>query len=67
MGAPRPHRTTNTVLHVVRGELVYTPVFVALILFPGPLWLRGLMVLMALLQSTHHTVSFMEQNRYRRR
>lgn len=35
--------------HVLRGELVYSPVFVALALFPGPLWLRGLMVLMALL------------------
>lgn len=54
-------------LHVVRGELVYTPVFVALILFPGPLWLRGRMVLMALLLSTYYTVSFVEQNRYRRR
>lgn len=52
--------------HMLRGGLVYLPVVVVLALFPGPLWLRGLMVLMALLLSTFYIVAFMDQNRHRR-
>ncbi len=56
----------HAVREVLRTELLYTPVFVVFLLFPGPLWLRGLMVLLGLLLSTFYAVAFLEQNRHRR-
>ncbi|WP_127784525.1 DUF5313 family protein [Rhodococcus sp. X156] len=52
--------------HVLRSELAYSPIFVVFLLFPGPFWVRALMVLLALLLSTFYTVSYMDQNRARR-
>lgn len=77
LGRPLPHELRDWVRqdlagpraalrHVLRTELLYLPVFVAFLLFPGPLWVRGLMMLMGLLLSTFYTVAFMAQNRYRR-
>lgn len=59
----RPH---SGLRQVVRGELVYSPAFVALALFPGALWVRFLMVLLGVLLSAFYGAAFLEQNRHRR-
>lgn len=52
--------------HVVRGIVPFTPLFAAFLLFPGELWLRGAMVLLALLLAMFYTVAFMPMNRAHR-
>ncbi|WP_174188117.1 DUF5313 family protein [Nocardia barduliensis] len=52
--------------HVVRGMVPFTPLFAAFLLFPGELWLRGAMVLLALLLALFYTVAFMPMNRAHR-
>ncbi|MBF6168082.1 DUF5313 family protein [Streptomyces gardneri] len=52
--------------HVLRGMVPFTPLFAALLLFPGELWLRGAMVLLALLLALFYTVAFMPMNRAHR-
>ncbi|WP_072803418.1 DUF5313 family protein [Rhodococcoides yunnanense] len=53
--------------HLIRGLLPFTPIFVAfLVLFPGPLWLRGAMVLLSVLLALFYTLAFMDLNRARR-
>lgn len=59
----RPH---SAVRQVIRGELVYSPAFLVLALFPGALWIRFLMVLLGVLLSSFYSASFLEQNRHRR-
>ncbi|WP_067803005.1 DUF5313 family protein [Nocardia beijingensis] len=52
--------------HVLRGIVPFTPLFAAFLLFPGELWLRGAMVLLALLLALFYTVAFMPMNRAHR-
>ncbi|MFC8532192.1 DUF5313 family protein [Nocardia sp. NPDC057227] len=52
--------------HVLRGMVPFTPLFAAFLLFPGELWLRGSMVLLALLLALFYTVAFMPMNRAHR-
>ncbi|UGT60259.1 DUF5313 family protein [Nocardia asteroides] len=52
--------------HVLRGIVPFTPLFAAFLLFPGELWLRGSMVLLALLLALFYTVAFMPMNRAHR-
>ncbi|RRQ26565.1 hypothetical protein DK926_17320 [Rhodococcus sp. Eu-32] len=53
--------------HLFRSLLPFTPIFVGfLVLFPGPLWLRGAMVLLSVLLALFYTAAFMELNRARR-
>lgn len=52
--------------HVLRGMVPFTPLFAAFLLFPGELWLRGAMVLLALLLALFYTVAFMPMNRAHR-
>ncbi|MGK8489768.1 DUF5313 family protein [Nocardia asiatica] len=55
-----------TVRHILRGMVPFTPLFAAFLLFPGELWLRGAMVLLALLLALFYTVAFMPMNRAHR-
>ncbi|AWK74478.1 DUF5313 family protein [Rhodococcus oxybenzonivorans] len=52
--------------HLVRSMVPFIPVFAAFLLFPGPLWLRGSMILLGLLLALFYAVSYMAQNRARR-
>ncbi|MEU7768267.1 DUF5313 family protein [Nocardia sp. NPDC049190] len=52
--------------HVLRGLVPFTPLFLAFLLFPGELWLRGAMVLLALLLALFYTIAFMPMNRAHR-
>ncbi|MGY5309013.1 DUF5313 family protein [Nocardia gipuzkoensis] len=52
--------------HISRGMVPFTPLFAAFLLFPGELWLRGAMVLLALLLALFYTVAFMPMNRAHR-
>lgn len=52
--------------HVLRGIVPFTPLFAAFLLLPGELWLRGAMVLLALLLALFYTVAFMPMNRAHR-
>ncbi|MEV6325159.1 DUF5313 family protein [Nocardia sp. NPDC051787] len=52
--------------HVVRGLVPFTPLFAAFLLFPGELWLRGAMVLLALLLALFYTIAYMPMNRAHR-
>jgi hypothetical protein len=52
--------------HLLRGLVPFTPLFAAFLLFPGELWLRGAMVLLALLLALFYTVAFMPMNRAHR-
>ncbi|ASF09709.1 hypothetical protein NBRGN_081_00790 [Nocardia brasiliensis NBRC 14402] len=52
--------------HLVRGLIPFTPLFAVFLLFPGELWLRGSMVLLALLLALFYTVAFMPMNRAHR-
>lgn len=52
--------------HVLRGLVPFTPLYAAFLLFPGELWLRGAMVLLALLLALFYTVAFMPMNRAHR-
>lgn len=52
--------------HLVRGMVPFTPLFVVFLLFPGPLWLRGAMVLLALLLALFYCAAFMPMNRAHR-
>lgn len=57
------HATTR---HIVRGMIPFTPLFVVFLLFPGELWLRGSMVLLAVLLALFYTAAFMPMNRAHR-
>ncbi|BDU02094.1 DUF5313 family protein [Nocardia sputorum] len=52
--------------HVLRGMVPFTPLFAAFLLFPGELWLRGAMILLALLLALFYTVAYMPMNRAHR-
>lgn len=52
--------------HLVRGVVPFVPIFVVFMLFPGPLWLRGLMVLLGASLAMFFSAAYMEQNRRRR-
>ncbi|MEV6254876.1 DUF5313 family protein [Nocardia sp. NPDC051911] len=52
--------------HVLRGLVPFTPLFAVFLLFPGELWLRGAMVLLALLLALFYTIAFMPMNRAHR-
>ncbi|UZJ26461.1 DUF5313 domain-containing protein [Rhodococcus antarcticus] len=54
------------VRHLLRSQVIYVPVFVLLLLLPGPFWLAFLSFLLALLLSLTYAVIYMEQNRVRR-
>jgi len=58
-----PHGSAR---HLARTQLAYSPIYIVFLSFPGPLWIRGLMVLLALLLSTFYTVAYMDQNISRR-
>ena len=44
----------------------FLPIYAVFMFFPGELWLRGAMVLLAVLLSVFFTASYMEENRQRR-
>ncbi|QBJ98629.1 hypothetical protein ERC79_09240 [Rhodococcus sp. ABRD24] len=52
--------------HMIRSMVPFIPVFAAFFLFPGPLWLRGSMVLLGVLLALFFSAAYMEQNRRRR-
>ncbi|ONM47574.1 DUF5313 family protein [Nocardia donostiensis] len=52
--------------HMVRGMVPLTPIFAAFLLFPGPLWLRGAMILLAVLLGLFYCVAYMPMNREHR-
>ncbi|NMM92523.1 hypothetical protein B2J88_51265 [Rhodococcus sp. SRB_17] len=52
--------------HLIRSMVPFVPVFVTFLLFPGPLALRGSMVLLGVLLALFYSVSYMAQNRSRR-
>ncbi|WP_327145954.1 DUF5313 family protein [Nocardia sp. NBC_01327] len=50
--------------HLVRGMVPFLPIFaVFLLLFPGPLWLRGAMSLLALILALFYCAAYMAPNR----
>ncbi|MBF6214118.1 DUF5313 family protein [Nocardia puris] len=52
--------------HIVRGLLPFTPLFAIFLLFPGELWLRASMVLLAVLLALFYIVAYMPMNRAHR-
>ncbi|MCJ0950424.1 DUF5313 domain-containing protein [Rhodococcus sp. ARC_M8] len=54
------------VRHLIRGQVPFLPIYAVFMFFPGELWLRGSMVLLAVLLSLFFTASYMEENRQRR-
>ncbi|BAH50241.1 DUF5313 family protein [Rhodococcus opacus] len=52
--------------HLVRSMVPFLPVFAAFFLFPGPVWLRGAMVLLGVFLALFYSVAYMAQNRSRR-
>ncbi|WP_027502609.1 DUF5313 family protein [Rhodococcus sp. UNC363MFTsu5.1] len=54
------------VRHLVRAMVPFLPLFAIFMLFPGPLWLRGSMVLLGILLALFYSVVYIHQNRARR-
>ncbi|MFC4604078.1 DUF5313 family protein [Rhodococcus kronopolitis] len=54
------------VRHLVRAMVPFLPLFAIFMLFPGPLWLRGSMVLLGVLLALFYSVVYIHQNRARR-
>lgn len=54
------------VRHLIRAMVPFLPLFVIFMLFPGPLWLRGSMVLLGVLLALFYSVVYIHQNRARR-
>ncbi|MGB3773527.1 MAG: DUF5313 family protein [Rhodococcus sp. (in: high G+C Gram-positive bacteria)] len=52
--------------HLVRSMVPFLPIFAAFLLFPGELWLRGAMILLAVLLAVFYAAAYMEPNRRRR-
>ena len=52
--------------HMIRSMVPFIPIFAAFFLFPGPVWLRGSMVLLGLFLALFFAAAYMEQNRQRR-
>ncbi|WP_430334401.1 DUF5313 family protein [Rhodococcus sp. ACT016] len=52
--------------HMIRSMVPFIPIFAAFFLFPGPVWLRGSMVLLGLFLALFYSAAYMEQNRSRR-
>ncbi|AXK88724.1 DUF5313 family protein [Nocardia farcinica] len=52
--------------HLIRGLVPFTPLFAVFLMFPGELWLRGSMVLLAVLLALFYTAAFMPMNRAHR-
>ncbi|MEV6771706.1 DUF5313 family protein [Nocardia sp. NPDC051030] len=50
----------------MRGLFPMTPIFAAFLLFPGELWLRGAMILLAFLLAVFYIVAYMPMNRAHR-
>lgn len=54
------------VRHLVRGMVPFLPIFAAGFLLPGPLALRGAVVLLGMLLALFFSAAYMEPNRKRR-
>jgi len=54
------------VRHLLRQQVPFIPLYVAFLLFPGPLWLRASMVLLGVSLAVFYSVGYMHQNRARR-
>lgn len=54
------------VRHLVRAQVPFLPLYAAFMLFPGPLWLRGAMVLLGVSLAVFYSVVYIHQNRARR-
>lgn len=52
--------------HIIRSEVLYVPVFIALLLLPGPFYIAFLSFLLSFLLSVIYSIIYMEQNRMRR-
>lgn len=52
--------------HLVRGMVPLTPIFAVFLLFPGELWLRGAMILLAVLLGLFYCAAYMPMNRAHR-
>lgn len=58
---------TATPRHFLRSQFCFVPVYLVLFFaFPGPLWVRGLMVLLSMLLAFIFALAYMDQNRVRR-
>ncbi|MFI9504410.1 DUF5313 family protein [Nocardia sp. NPDC052566] len=49
--------------HLIRGMVPFTPLFAAFLMFPGALWLRGAMTLLALILALFYCAAYMSLNR----
>lgn len=54
------------VRHVLRYQLLFTPIYAAFLALPGPLYVRVLMILLSVLLGGFYTLSYMVPNRRRR-
>lgn len=54
------------VRHLIRQQAPFIPLYIAFLLFPGPLWLRASMVLLGMSLATFYSVVYIHQNRARR-
>lgn len=52
--------------HLVRNQLLFSPIYVVFLLFPGELYIRVLMVLLAAILGLTYNVIYQPQNRERR-
>jgi len=52
--------------HLVRGLFPLLPIFAVFLLFPGELWIRGAMILLAVLLALFYIVAYMPMNRAHR-
>ncbi|MRH89138.1 hypothetical protein GFY24_17055 [Nocardia sp. SYP-A9097] len=52
--------------HLVRGMFPLLPIFAAFLLFPGELWLRASMILLAVLLAAFYIIAYMPMNRAHR-
>lgn len=58
---------TATLRHFVRSQVSFTPLYLILYFaFPGPVWIRALMVLLAASLAAIFALSYKDQNRVRR-
>jgi hypothetical protein len=54
------------VRHVLRNQLLFSPIYLAYLALPGPLYVRLLMILLSVLLSAFYTLSYLAPNRERR-
>ncbi len=59
--------STATLRHFIRSQVSFVPIYLVLFFaFPGPIWIRALMVLLAASLAAIFALSYKDQNRVRR-